>query len=154
MASFERAVSFILSHEGAETDDPDDEGGPTRFGLSQRANPDLDIAALTREQAIEVYRARYWSKIRGDALPEALGLAMLDYSVLQGTPTAVRSLQAILGVHVDGKLGPQTLYAIDALPPGPLVRRLLAARKDALVRGDPKYRAGWLARLVDLALEV
>jgi len=152
VASFERAVAFVLIHEGEWSEDP--AGGKTRFGLSSKAHPDLNLAALTREQAIEVYRARYWSKIRGDALPEALGLAMLDYAVLQGTPTAVRALQAILGVPVDGRLGPQTLYAIDARPPGPLTREVLAARKLQLMTGDPKYRLGWIARLLDLALEV
>lgn len=155
MASFERAVAWVLEHEGAETDDPDDPGGRTRFGLSQRAHPTLNIAALTREQAVQVYRLRYWRKIRGGALPEALGLALMDYAVLQGTPTAVRALQGILGVPVDGVLGPRTLAAIDARPPGPLVRELLAVRKRALLEnGNRKYLAGWLSRLVDLALAV
>lgn len=155
MADFERAVAFILSHEGVETDDPQDPGLRTKFGLSQRAWPHLDLDTLTREQAIGIYRLQYWDRFRGDALPEALGLAMLDYAVLQGLPTATRALQGILGVHPDGKIGPRTLAAIDARPPGPLVRELLAVRKRQLVaNGSRRYLAGWLSRLVDLALEV
>ncbi len=155
MASFERAVAFVLAHEGADTDDPQDPGGLTRFGLSARAHPDLDIARLTREQAVAAYRERYWDRFRGDALPEALGLALLDFAVLQGLPTAVRALQGILGVYPDGKVGPVTLVAIDLRPPGPLTRELLAVRKrQLLANGNPRYLSGWLSRLVDLALEV
>ncbi len=145
----------MLSHEGAETADPADPGGRTRWGLSSRAHPDLDLDTLTREQAIGVYRERYWRKFRGDALPEALGLAMLDFAALQGCPTAIRALQGILGVDPDGKVGPRTLAAIDARAPGALVRELLALRKRQLLAiGNPRFLAGWLSRLVDLALEV
>jgi len=155
VASFERAVEFVLDHEGAETNDPADLGGRTRFGFSQRAWPHLDLDRLTRADAIELYRSQFWDRIRGDALPEALGLAMLDFAVLQGLPTAVRALQGLLGVHPDGKVGPLTLAAIDARAPGPLVRELLALRKRQLLAiGDRRFLAGWLSRLVDLALEV
>lgn len=159
MASFARAVAFVIEHEihdatGWTPLDLDDLGGRTRWGLSARANPDVDLAILNRLGAEAIYRERYWRPLRGDALPEALGLAMLDYAVLQGLPTAVRALQGILGTKPDGKLGLLTLAAIDARPPGPLVREVLAVRKRALLAGDAKYRVGWLSRLVDLALEV
>lgn len=153
MDSFARAVAFVLEHEGEWSEDPG--GGKTRWGISSRWHPDIDLDTLNRTGAEAIYRDLYWRRFSGDALPELLGLAMLDYSVLQGLPTAVRSLQCILGVEPDGVVGKLTLAAIDARPPGPLVRQLLAARKRQLlgIPGD-KYRAGWLARLVDLALAI
>lgn len=158
MASFRRAVEWVIAHEIADdtgwTRDPDDPGRSTRWGISSAANPDVDLEQLTREHAVELYRDRYWRRIRGDELPEALGLALLDYAVLQGARTAVRALQAVLRVEADGRLGPLTLAAVDAQAPGPLVRRLLALRKRQILEGNPRYRAGWLSRLVDLALEV
>lgn len=37
-----------------------DEGKPTKYGIWQGANPDIDVASLTIEQACEVYKVRYW----------------------------------------------------------------------------------------------
>lgn len=158
MADFRRAVDWVIAHEIRDdtgwTRDPGDPGGATRWGISSRAHPDVDLERLQRIDAKALYRERYWLKIRGDALPEALGLPLLDYSVLQGAPTAIRALQGILGVEPDGKLGRVTLAAIDARPPRPLAREIVAVRKRQLLAGPERYRVGWLSRLVDLALEL
>ncbi len=58
MSDFDTAVTKTLIHEGGSrvTDDPDDRGGLTRYGISQRSYPDLDIRNLTEDQAKEVYK--------------------------------------------------------------------------------------------------
>ena len=50
-AIFDHAVKEILRHEGGYVDDPVDRGGETKYGISKRSYPDLDIANLTLEQA-------------------------------------------------------------------------------------------------------
>lgn len=54
----------LMSVEGRElTQDPTDPGGATKFGISQRANPDVDVPNLTEEQARQIYNERYWRVI-------------------------------------------------------------------------------------------
>ncbi len=60
MADFTKAVEVVLRREGAFCDQPADRGGKTNYGISQRQYPDLDIANLTEEQAIAIYRRDYW----------------------------------------------------------------------------------------------
>ncbi|WP_425526518.1 glycosyl hydrolase 108 family protein [Xanthomonas oryzae] len=55
----------MLSHEGGYVNDPRDPGGETQWGISKRAYPELNIRALTRDQAIEIYRRDYWGARAG-----------------------------------------------------------------------------------------
>ena len=75
---FERALKFVLKWEGNQyVNDPDDPGGETHYGISKRAHPDIDIQALTYEQAKEIYFREYWEKgdielNRNDSLKQKL----------------------------------------------------------------------------------
>ena len=73
------------------TNDPDDPGGLTKYGLSRRANPDLDIAALTEERAKEIYEERYWNKV-ALKLDPLLDMASYDTAVNVGVPRVLRWL--------------------------------------------------------------
>ena len=72
------------------TNDPDDPGGLTKYGLSQKYNPDLDIATLTEAQAKEIYKERYWDKVNGDELPYPYDLIVADTAVNLGVHLALR----------------------------------------------------------------
>jgi len=41
MADFEKAFLLTVAFEGGDVNDPDDRGGRTRYGISQRAYPAL-----------------------------------------------------------------------------------------------------------------
>lgn len=45
------------------TNDPNDRGGETKYGISKRANPDVDVKNLTEDQAKKIYEERYWNKL-------------------------------------------------------------------------------------------
>ncbi len=66
MAELGPAFDFAMDLEGGGVTHtvPGDPGGATKWGLSQNANPDLDIASLTRDDAIEIYDDRYWGPRR------------------------------------------------------------------------------------------
>ena len=49
--SFEQAVAMVFKHEGGYVNDPKDPGGETRWGISKRAYPDVDILRLTEDEA-------------------------------------------------------------------------------------------------------
>ena len=85
---FEDAVEIILMLEGGYVNDPRDPGGETKFGISKRAYPDLDIKTLTREQAKDIYYQDYWRAVECDYLPEELRLIAFDSAVQHGVAVA------------------------------------------------------------------
>ena len=109
--AFEVAVELILKHEGGYVNHLSDPGGETNYGISKRSYPHLDIKNLTREQAIAIYERDYWDKCQCDYLPSGLALMVFDMAVNAGNNRAIRILQYVLGVSVDGIIGPKTLEA-------------------------------------------
>ncbi|KWT77357.1 glycosyl hydrolase 108 family protein [Candidatus Magnetominusculus xianensis] len=67
-AYYTAAVRFVLDAEGGYVNDPDDPGGETKYGISKRAYPSLDIKSLTIEDAKRLYRRDYWGRASCDAL--------------------------------------------------------------------------------------
>ena len=61
MSNFDRAFRFLIGEEGGYVNDPADPGGETKFGISKRAYPQLDIKSLTLDQAKAIYRRDYWA---------------------------------------------------------------------------------------------
>jgi len=157
--TFDTAIDFILAHEGGATitEDPHDPGGLTKYGISQRAHPLLNIRALTEAEAKQIYREQYWNKIRGDELPPALAVVVMDAAVNQGPHAAIRMLQQAVGVHDDGILGPKTLEA--AKKAGSMILAELVARRMVAYGLNPnftRYGLGWARRLSEcheLAME-
>jgi len=147
-----------------------DQGGRTMYGITeavlieyQKSTGKLagvNIRALTWPQAAEIYRARYWSKINGDAIKsQNLAAALFDYAVNSGPGKAVKDLQRVLkslGYYsgaLDGGFGPVTLAAANKAGER-VVPLLMAARKSfmqELAKKDPaKYGddlKGWMNRL-------
>lgn len=150
--TFEQAVEVVLKWEGGEVNDPRDPGGHTKFGISRRAFPDLDIAALTLNQAKQIYLEKYWMPVRARELPKILRLPVFDTAVNMGVGTAIKLLQRAAYVVVDGQLGPKTLEACERFP-GPTWSRFLAkrAKRYAELSGFTTYGDGWLNRLFDVA---
>ena len=146
---FARAIERVLEHEGGDADDPRDPGGKTRWGISQRAYPFLDLSSLTREGAIALYRRDAWTPIRGDALPEAVAFQVLDAAVNHGVLRAVGWLQQTLNVRVDGVVGPLTRAAASDADPVALILAYNAARLDFYVRlrTFPTFGRGWTRRI-------
>lgn len=122
--------------------------------------PGVDVRALTWPQAGEIYRARYWMPIKGDALnSQNLAAALFDYAVNSGPGQAVKDLQRVLkglgyyAGEIDGGFGPVTLAA--AQKAGDRAVSLLMARRRAfmeyLAKKDPARHAaslkGWFNRL-------
>lgn len=159
------ARRWILEAEGGLSNDPDDKGGLTKFGISRRSHPDVDIANLTEDGAAAIYRAEYWDAIRGDELPPPLALVVFDAAVLQGVGTATRQLQRVLNaagldnIVADGVTGPRTIQgaiAVFAAHPLESLCQLLAERMVGLVElvehapRMRKFLLGWTRRLFRL----
>ena len=153
MSAFNRALALVLRHEGGLVDDPNDPGGLTNFGISQRAYPDVDIRALDQTAAGAIYRRASWAAIKGDQLPEGGAICVFDPGAHRGSDEAIRLLQKACSVQVDGMLGPNTLRAASRLPDA--VARFSADRAIAYtgIRNFDLYGRGWLRRTIATAME-
>jgi lysozyme family protein len=145
--AFVTAINFVLGAEGADSNDPHDSGGLTRFGIAQAHHPDIDVRTLDRIGAVNIYRREYWDKIRGDELPPAVALVVFDTAVNCGVEKASEILQvAVGGVIIDGIIGPKTLAAV-ARADSSLLERYLGARVVYYASlQTPRYFAGWVNR--------
>jgi len=152
--TFEECVDLVLRLEGGYSNDPQDRGLETRWGISKRAFPNVNIKDLTKEEAIDIYRIFYWNKIRADEMPPAVRLAVFDCAVNQGHIRAISFLQKSLGVANDGIVGPQTLAALSRTPPKLFLSNFLMRRFDAYA-GNPQwpvYGRGWVKRLMEVSI--
>jgi lysozyme family protein len=149
--NFDVCIDRVLAHEGGYVNDSRDPGGETRFGISKRAYPSLDIKRLTREAAAEIYRRDYWRMVRGDDLPLPVAFQVFDAAVNHGNDRAIRWLQDSAGVTADGKFGPVTLAAIRSTPPAEIVLRFNARRAAFYVGLSTfdRFGAGWIRRIAD-----
>lgn len=154
MSIFDQAVKFVLGKqiEGGYVNDPRDPGGETNFGISKRAHPREDIKNLTRERAIEIYKASYWDSNRCDELPPALAVAVFDAAVNQGGSIAILLMQRALGVTADGVIGPVTLAAAAKADEEDAVIELLGWRlhRYAHTRNSSTFMRGWSNRVLRL----
>ncbi len=159
MADFHLAIPTVLQHEGGYVNDPNDPGGETRFGVSKRSYPHLDIAHLTRLQAEIIYERDFWMPLLLDQVSDQrVATKLLDTAVLIGKSRAVKLLQRAVQsagggiVPVDGCIGPATVSAVNRSSPLLLLdayRHLLVTYYEGLVESVPtsqKFLNGWLAR--------
>jgi len=81
--NFDRACSLTLNLEGNDkyTDDPDDPGGPTKYGIAGNYHPGVDIKGLTMGQAKEIFRKKYWEPAGCDDAPYPMDLCLFDAAV-------------------------------------------------------------------------
>lgn len=131
---FNSAVNFVLQKEGGFSNDPVDRGRATNFGISSRANPDIDVRNLTPDKAKGIYKTRYWDAIGADSLPENLRLVAFDAAVQHGPETAKRMVQQSGGDPAKVVQQRQQLY-------------------DNIIAKDPsqaRFRNGWNNRLASL----
>lgn len=156
-AEFLAAVERVLAEEGGYSSNAADPGGATNFGISARAHPGLDIAALTRDAAIEIYWREWWLRFGFAQLPAAPAAKTFDLSVNIGGRSAIQCLQRALracgnAVTEDGVLDPATAIAARRADPAALMAALRSefAAHYRLVAANQKHGAdflnGWLNR--------
>jgi|SRR5215471_1968645 len=152
MSAFDQAFDIVVGHEGGYVNNPADPGGETKFGISKRAYPHVDIGALTLEQAKAIYKRDYWDRIEGDTLDPGLALVAFDAAVNNGVSRAVRWLQTAVGVTADGVIGPMTRAAIAKADAAEVLVALHGARIDYMANLPTwsTFGRGWSKRLAAL----
>ena len=155
---FERLIGFVLEHEGGYVNDPTDPGGETKYGISKRSYPRLDIKNLTIEDAKGIYYQDWWLPLKCPQIhDDKVAQKYLDTCVNTGKGTGTKILQRALQmigyrITVDGAIGPKTLAAVNAADPQALLvamRQQQKAHYEQLIQKNPKlekFRRGWMAR--------
>lgn len=149
MALFLDLIDRVLSHEGGYVNDPRDPGGETKWGISKRSYPQLDIKGLTRDDAKAIYERDFWQRVQGDKLPRPFAFQALDAAVNHGIGNAVRWMQRAAGVADDGHIGPATLAAVARAEPADLVLNFNAERLEfyARLQTFDTFGRGWTRRV-------
>lgn len=153
LGNFEPAFSHIIGAEGGYTNDPKDPGGETKYGISKRAHPGEDIPNMTLKRAKELYLRDYWKPCRCDELPYPLDYYVFDAAVNQGCVAAIKMLQEVCGVKVDGIVGQVTIHAAHANDD---IAHLYMAERAIRYFGTSnfyRYGKGWLKRIFKIARE-
>lgn len=163
------SITRILAHEAGYVNNPRDPGGPTNRGITQatlaawrgHAVTKADVRALPEAEAVAIYRAEYWDRVHGDALPGGLDYAVVDFGVNSGVGRANRYLQQVLKARklyagdIDGVVGTKTLAAITGLTPAlvsAVIRDLCAMRLRYLrtLDGWGEFGRGWSRRVSEV----
>lgn len=162
-----KVIDDLIRREGdTYTNRPNDRGGPTKYGITQKTlsayrgrqvTPE-EVAALEEEEARTIYNLEYVKRPKFDLLPQALSELMIDSGVQHGQSRATRWLQAAAGLPAaqrDGVIGSVTLAAVSRVGENAAYRRVLASRCKfygliiTLDHTQAENAAGWANRLAE-----
>lgn len=174
---FPSSLIYLLQNEigddwknGGFTNDKDDSGKATKWGITQKtlaAYRGIPITAehvqlLSFDEAREIYRELFWERLHLDCVKRPqIATALLDASALFGQTLAVFNAQIACqrvgyGVKIDGVIGPKTLEALNSVRIQYWIsafQECLQKRISKIVLRNPKnekYEKGWRKRVVRL----
>jgi len=167
MRDFSKIIKHTQEWEGGYVNDPDDAGGETNKGITYKTwcgvfgpNEKARFKNMSDADWLMIYK-RYYNEMQGDKInSDAIAYFAAQMMWGSGKKAATKLLQQAakaLGCNldVDGKLGNDTLTAINSLPPRTLFDQLVIERVEffkAIVKSRPanaKFYKGWLRRLED-----
>lgn len=145
-----RAFDLLMENEGGYVNDPKDSGGETKYGISKKQYPHIDIPNLTLWQAKEIYHKDYWLRYKCECLPDCLSICLFDAVVNSSGVKMVKLLQQSLGVTSDGVIGSQTIGAAHRIPLKPVVNDFCDKRLNYLMslKNWKHYGNGWGKRVL------
>ena len=130
MSNYENAFSITVGNEGNYSNNPNDSGGETKYGITEKVarengyyGPMIDMPLSF---AHKVYKSEYWDKLNLDSISNIstnVANEMFDTGVNMGIVEAGKILQRCLNVlnnmgsiypdiTLDGVIGQQTINAL------------------------------------------
>jgi lysozyme family protein len=128
-ANFPIALTHVLKHEGGYVFHPDDPGGRTLEGVTQKVydgwrdrqglprrllTPAMRGTAEWQAERNAIYRELYWDPIGGDALPRGVDYSLFDYAVHSGVARAgkVARCLTVTGMELDQCIATARTYEV------------------------------------------
>lgn len=96
---FKKLTDFLLIIEGKYTNNKNDSGGPTNFGITQfvynnyltKNNLNLQcVKYITKSEVFEIYFNSYYSKLNIEDLDDSISYIIYDFSVNSGINRALK----------------------------------------------------------------
>lgn len=110
--NFKLALEHLFELEGGYVNDQADRGGETKYGISKKSYPKLNIKNLTREQAAAIYKQDYWEVCKCDEMDMEMATVVFDSAVNHGPRRAAMFLQVLTNSKLDGVIGKKTLASL------------------------------------------
>jgi lysozyme family protein len=155
MANFKNAIKKVLVNEGGYVNDPKDSGGETKFGITKRTYPNVDIKNLTIAEAEAIYKKDYWGKIKGnDIASDDVAYEILDAAVNMGVRTSSKLAQITIGAYPDGIIGQKTLKELNGADTELFVTKFKLSKVARYIYLAKKYSKnrkflfGWISRVL------
>lgn len=163
MSDYKKLIPIILKWEGGYAGNIDGQictnKGVTLatyrsyFGKDKTCK---DLKNITDEQWETIFKIGFWNRWKADNIDnQSIANLLVDWCYTSGI-WGIKYAQAVLGVSIDGKVGPITLNAINNHPnPKKLFEDLWNRRKkhfESIASKDKtkqKFLKGWLNRLAD-----
>jgi lysozyme family protein len=179
MADFSQAIGRVLKNEGGYSNVLGDNGGETYRGITRKNFPNWSgwtavdftkrTTGLVDEQIIhnsdlekeveDFYKKNFWDENRlGEVKDQDIAGKLLDMAVNMGSSRAGKILQQVLAndcrlaINIDGKIGKETLGALNSQSPSFVLGKIKDRCKafyESLVEARPQnkqFLKGWLRR--------
>src|SRR6478752_5068524 len=146
---FDRSLAKVLVHEGGYSDHPDDPGGATMRGVTQRVYDEyrrslslklIPVKNISDSELKAIYRKRYWDQAKCDKLAPGVSYVVFDGSVNSGVGQSVKWLQRALqalGLYqgaIDGVIGQGTILAAAGVNDNDMLIARIIERREAFLR--------------------
>jgi lysozyme family protein len=91
--NFNKAFDLLMELEGYESNDAPDKGGYTKYGISQKYHPNVNVPKLTKDEAKEIYLEQYWIPAGCDTIVDKIDILVFVQAVNLGVNkiNAIRS---------------------------------------------------------------
>lgn len=157
MADSKILQPFILSWEGGFANHPQDPGGATMKGVTLQTFKGIfgasktveDLKRITDEQWHTIFKKYYWDRWKADQIySQSIANLVVDWVWASGSH-GITKVQELLGVKVDGIVGPKTLDALNSKDRLVLFDRIWKRREQFIMslKTYPTFGKGWMRRL-------
>lgn len=99
--NYSDCLTRVLKSEGGYTNNPNDSGGPTNFGITlkdyrlyiNKSGTATDVKNMTINDAKSIYKSKYWDALGCDSLESGVDYTVFDYGVNSGLGRPRKALQ-------------------------------------------------------------
>ena len=163
MERFEKIFDYLLKVEGGYSDDENDKGGKTKYGITEEEARDFgykgNMQDLTKDFAKNIYLKKYYLGNKLDkVVNDKVALSICDWAVnsgRNGTKNAQIAINQLTNANldVDGVIGNKTLEALNSVDSNKFLevyhnlQRIYYKGKVEADRTQEGFLTGWLNRV-------